>query len=199
MYQVTDNRHFYLWKINEEGEWDLLDSYENLQNLFFGEATRMNGILDSYNFTGKDTGVYFSSNILNQPRRFEYLLAYRITDQNGSVLNPFLYLEEIREAIAAYESWRKDRYAIVFLRTRGIPFRFRFDPVPYCGMRFHLSLRREKCWFHNYRMDHIPEYEEYVRNKAKVPDIWDSEPFEPCSRSWKKAGKYRHQWEKHLH
>ncbi|MBO6163842.1 MAG: hypothetical protein J6N77_02210 [Lachnospiraceae bacterium] len=76
-----------------------------------------------------------------------------------------------------------------------LPCIYRRDPVPHTGRyRSDIHCRNVRCWFRSYRADRIPEYQKYVRKKAMVPNMWDLEPWENTSRSWKENTKKRHQW-----
>lgn len=125
---------------------------------------------------------------------------YIIYDGFGRIVNPSDMAVDIELEILHEKAW----YDAGGLRKRWYGWRpypvfvYRRGPVPgihkYKGGGFG---RSEKTWFHNYRMDHIPEYREFVRFRARVPDTWDSEPLVEITKSWKRQAKCRHQWQKH--
>ena len=74
-------------------------------------------------------------------------------------------------------------------------FRFRCGPVPYTGKAKGSPERRFRSWFGTFRKDRIPEYREYARKGAEIPDPYDIEPFERREKCWKRQSKCRHQWQ----
>ena len=152
-------------------------------------------ILEDINVTGRDVRVEGWRNTYTGTEVI--LRGYRILDGHGRSISPRLLRKEIEAAFRK----KRGEYAKPGSGLRPAPrgCTWRRDPVPGTG-RYrgrYRSGRSEKTWFNSYRQYFIPEYRKYMRWKAMVPDVWDSEPVEGRSRSWKDNVKCRRQWQKH--
>ena len=76
-----------------------------------------------------------------------------------------------------------------------INVRFRFDPVPSTGSRWHFG-----CFYKRPKTTQERKwsfaYPEYVRGRRrKLPNAWDDEPRAKKGNSWKGFSKKRKQWQ----
>lgn len=199
LYRMETDGQFHIFK--EFPDFDSLITYfakSEIADSGFPWRREPKGVLDKMNLTGNDTYVnvtwtpcYYGSYSGMSAHRAVALRPYLLTDKAGRIINPHDFKadiskkrEEITNTKPVYHYWRKLP-----------PFEYRREPVPYTGVRNTKYGRTVRHWFRSYRQDRIPEYEQYVRKKGMVPNVWDSEPFEPRYRSWKHNSKKRHQWE----
>ena len=134
-----------------------------------------NNILENLNVTGNDT------------RRIDdmlYLRHYLITDQHERHIDPRTWSDEIETLKAQPQKWKYP--------NKSPQHVYRQTPVPHTGRSRWDGFRQVKHWFRAVKQDSIPEYQPYVRHKARVPDPWVEEPFKHTERNWKKYRK--HQW-----
>lgn len=201
MYQVESRAYqtFLLYKLSSDGTFEprrmfwsldsLIEYAVRSSNLFYRVLRRRDkdtNILEYLNLTGNDIYCLYSDGDHSEYRTRYYL----ITDKAGRIIDLNNYKEEIRKKEKELETRKvKNPYYSYFP-----PYRYRCDPVPYTGVCHGKYGRRIKSWFRSYRQDRIPEYRQFVRKKAMVPNMWDEEPVEKSYKSWKHNKKQRHQW-----
>lgn len=208
MYQIYQDPSFYLCEYNfSRPRWEWIKHFENEQELvsYIASCLRYTYIWDQYdrpiktshlentldasiNITGNDTYADING---NQVFRNKMIVDanMRHIDHRIYTAKVLRYFEECQIPKKRYHIWR-----------RHMPtYRYRYDPVPFTGHRYGSYGRKVKHWFRSYRDDRIPEYKDYVRKKAMVPNTWDSEPVEHVEKCWKSQHKCRHQWEKNLY
>ena len=135
-----------------------------------------NDVLKHLNVTGNDIIRYDDQT---------YIRSFLILDQNGRTIDPRIWADEMEKLKAKPWKWNNPRkYTHIYRQT----------PVAYTGSRRRRwdALRTVKHYHRSLKQDSIPEYQPYVRHKARVEDPWISEPWEHTERSWKRHRK--HQW-----
>lgn len=201
MYETKRPKKHYVL-VFQDDEWRILEKAGSRDELAERIAWRTGGfwriyeaverpldnpILSDVNMNGNDVDVvrdWLGNEVGRRTRRF------MIIDEDDRILDPRDMRTEIEEAFRRVLEERKSR-------RRLPPCRFRMDPIPNAGRRRRSPrFRKERNWFHNFRLDSIPEHERFVRKKAVVPNGWDDEPWESESRSWKNCGKVKRQWDK---
>ena len=194
---------FTLYELKEDGIFHIRKHFENKQDLiryfvhsdFLGWNSilailqkKPTKVLEQINLTGFDT--YIQRDYLTGAKT-TYLRPYLLMDGLGRIIDPKMFSKEIQTELVKVQN-EKRHYMYVHSQS----FRYRIDPVPRTGVRHGKYYRSMQNWAHNYRLDHNPEHEEFIRKKARIPDPWEFDPWEPCYRSWKHNTKHRHQWEK---
>lgn len=201
MYETKGKTEIFLLA-HKEGEWISRIKFEDLNEVLDFLADRcwrdpatgriFSPILESLNVTGKDVERFCYDSERREPV-YERLRDRMFVDVRGSVVNPRIFQNEIFRRFRASEKTKR----FLISRRRIGNAEFRKDPVPYTGRRKVMKPRRYKTWFHNRRLDFIPEYSEYVRKNAVLQDDWDwwdGFPPRTVSRSWKDNSKRRCQW-----
>lgn len=199
LYRIEANGQFHLFK--EFSDFDSLITYfakSEIADSGLPWKREPKSILGKMNLTGNDTFVnvtwtpcYFEKYYGVSAHRETMLRPYLLMDRAGRIIDPHNLLAEINKKRAEITNNNPVHHYWRHLP----PFEYRYDPVPYTGVRHTKYGRRVRHWFRSYRADRIPEYEQFVRKKGMVPNTWDTEPFEPRYRSWKHNSKKRHQWE----
>jgi len=206
MFKPFKDTSFYLCQYNfNHQRWEWIKKFKNEEELitylascfhykyYFWDAEGkpykpqlVNSIEHRFNYTGKDTGSDFNHG--------NYFRDIMIIDADNRIIDPRRYLDNATAKFHERTRSKRSCWYVPCLKNH----RYRKDPVPYTGCHHGSLGRRVKTWFRSYRQDRIPEYEPYIRKKARVPNTWDSEPFHHFEKSWKHQTKYRHQWEKNL-
>ena len=207
MYEVKESEKCRLLSFID-GEWFIVGEFETgkefvgylaktcRRDLFSDDGNEISSpIVDSRNMNGNDVQTYaplFSFLRSDYEPRITEVRPYMLVSEDGRILDPRDFLIE---AVKEFEENENKPKRFVYRRKEG-RFEFRKDPVPGTGAVKRKFCRKTRNWFHNRRLDFIPEHSEFVRKKAVVNDVWDSEPFEDGSRSWKDSGKFRKQWQR---
>lgn len=198
MYNVENNVTFYYCKWNYKAlRWDKILKFTSEEKLIKFIAANFvknyclsskleNTLFVSANYSGTDTCSIGLDHVLG----FRDIL---FLDGQEKIVNPRVYEDKV-----IYEYYLQQYRHNKNSWKNNLIYRYRYDPVPGTGKRRHGGCRKEKNWFHNYKLDYIPEYEAYVRYKGRVPNVWDTEPFEGYYKSWKHNTKCKHQYEVHM-
>ena len=206
MYNIkSEYKYFYCQWNFDLSRWEYTHRFKNKLELldFVAEHSYIteDGVLlcnlyDRLNFTGKDLGSYSYVSYEGIFHKGDLYFRNRIFfDSEDKTIDIRLFENEVKTI--CYENSKK-RPRVRHYYGKDIPYIYRYDPVPKLTKHWHLSCRRWKTWCHTVRQDSIPEYQEYVRNKAKQPNKWVVEPFTHFEKSWKHQTKRRRQWEKKL-
>ena len=185
---IIPNLDSYILYLFKDGAFRLAKTFDTKDDLlryivkaqsnyhFLWNPRPYNDILENLNVTGNDVRCIDDE---------FYLRHYLITDQRGRYIDPRIWADEIEALKAQPQKWHNPRkYTHIYRQT----------PVAYTGSRRRRwdALRTVKHYHRSLKQDSIPEYQPYVRHKARVEDPWISEPWEHTERSWKRHRK--HQW-----
>lgn len=161
-------------------------------------------LMDYIQMTGNDLRAvpYFVGNRLMYDYTLRPYLFYE--QRSGRIVDPRLWMPEIMmEHCVSYSVWKRDWYPLLSIYASvEYPPGFRREPVPGCGKKKkkyrhflrHMSAMNER------RTNSDPDIFLFVRAARRphaLPTVYDDIPRHN-SRSWKRQGKYRHQWEKNL-
>ena len=173
---TEDMLEYFAWSLMERTPWGFL------------RMQPPKSMVDNMNVTGRDTchsDPFDPEGLYTRP--------YILTDAAGRMIDIRNFMPDImsklRELVdTGYTGMRCTR--------KGQPYVYRKDPVPNIHRCSHRFLRHVRHWARSRREDCIPEYRQYVRKKAIVPNTWETEPFEQETKNWKDVGKRHHQWDK---
>lgn len=218
MFKLHQNTSVYMYKYNSDFcRWEPVYRFDSEDELVDYLSSRMETSFDvdyngfvhdgplkstlDINYSGTDTRL-----LRDTEGKAEYVLrSVLFIDGGGRIVDVRRLDEKVLERFDREQKgkapdswwWRRKPWQRPARRKMPLPaWKFRHDPVPFIGKPRGRYGRTVRGWFGSYRKDRIPEYRQYVRKKAMVPDIYDTEPTEQAERCWKSQGRRRHQWQK---
>lgn len=163
--------------------WDLIGYIKSSVNLDAISHNRNDRF-----FTRYPIGYYDDQPEPWQVKITEYCRSVFILDEYNRIIN----LHEIREGL---KEFRDDLYHQEYKHyySHGI-FRYRHDPVPRTGHRWHCRCYRSNHSYKNYYLNALSYVDDArLRNGLEGVTDWDGYP-RFSQRSWKEQSKKRKQW-----
>jgi hypothetical protein len=208
MYNLKTKYEYYYCKWNfDTKSWECINTFTGKEELviFIANSSFLsdNGELhcslyEDLNFSGWDIGNY--AKYMRDRVDCEdsestdafYFRSRAFIDSSSKIVDVRDFEWEVKYYIEKGFWWRRKYDSL------KPPYVYRCDPVPNLTKRWHIRLRKWKTWHRTLKQDAIPEYQEFVRSKARQLDKWEIDPFEHVEKSWKHQSKRRRQWEKRL-
>lgn len=185
MYNVLNITTYTLYRF-QNGCFQLFKTFQSLNDLLLYIIHSQdyplwwreyeNDVLANLNVTGNDIIRYD-----DQP----FLRRFLIIDSEGRHVDPRIWITEMQKLKAKPWKWPNPRkYTHIYRQTS----------VAYTGnkKRHWNAMRKVKHYHRELKQDSIPEYQPYIRHKARIEDPWTSEPWKHTERNWKRYRK--HQW-----
>lgn len=200
MFDTETENIFYYCKYNfDKNVWEKREEFQTKEKFVSFLSDNYKEFFGKYNFvnyTGKDIRVLYTLEDYQKADNI-YFRNILFCDSNGKIIDIRNFKEEVeikKKTKRKNTSWRWR-----FRRSAPEPQGNKERTTNYkLYRRKNGCFRKEKNWFHNHRLDFIPEYKEYVRHKGTVPNIWDSEPMIHHEKSWKHTNKCKKQWQKNF-
>ena len=199
MFNTEAENIFYYCKYNfDEDVWEKRTEFQTKEKFVSFLSDNYEKFFGEYNFvnyTGKDIKSIYPLEENYQKADNVYFRNIIFCDSNGRIIDIRDFKEEVKKKTKRKDTRWKWRFKYPAPEPQGDKMRFKNYKL---HSRSDGVYRKEKTWFHNYRADNIPEYKNYVRYKAIVPNIWCSEPMIHHEKSWKHTNKCKKQWQKNF-
>lgn len=199
MFDIEKDKKFYYCKYNFDKEtWGIVEEFDNKEDFLKFLASHHEEFYSEYNcvnYTGNDTAVLYTSDENCFPKKSRLFRNILFCDGNDKIIDIRNLKTEVKKYLPIKRCWRNFWPGFSAPEPQGDKERITSYKL---YKRKNWCFRKEKNWFHNHRLDFIPEYKEYVRHKGTVPNIWDTEPIIHHEKSWKHINKCKKQWQKNF-